>query len=124
MEMAKVIEILNKQEAELKRILQAQVDNADSIEKMYTAESLDIQQLEGHRLFGIKLINDENNQKRAIENTKIFLQRKRKEVNEAYKKVEVLKKLKENQEKQYYKEVLDAEMKETDDITSARFNIA
>jgi flagellar export protein FliJ len=124
MEMAKIIEILKQQEAELKRILQAQVDNENSIEEMYAAESLDIQQLEGHRLFGIKLITDENNQKRVIENTKIFLQRKRREVNEAYKKVEVLKKLKENQEQQYYKEILDAEMKETDDITSARFNIA
>ena len=37
------------------------------------------------------------------------------------KKVEVLKKLKEKQEKEYYKEFLQTETKEIDDITSARF---
>ena len=36
--------------------------------------------------------------------------------------MEVLKKLKEKQEEEYYKEFLDAEIKEIDDITSARFN--
>ena len=45
------------------------------------------------------------------------------EVREAHKKVEILEILNEKQEKQYYKEFLDSEMKELDDITSARFNI-
>ena len=35
----------------------------------------------------------------------------------------ILKKLKEKQEQEYYKEFLDAEIKEIDDITSARFNL-
>ena len=35
----------------------------------------------------------------------------------------LLKKLKEKQETQYYKEFLDSEIKEMDDITSARFNL-
>ena len=37
--------------------------------------------------------------------------------------VEVLKKLKEKQEKEFYKSFLQAEMKEIDDITSARFRL-
>ena len=45
------------------------------------------------------------------------------EVKEAHKKVEILKKLKEKQEQEYYKSFVDAEIKEVDDITSARFNI-
>ena len=53
--------------------------------------------------------------------TKILFEKKQVEVREAHKKVEVLKKLKEKQEQEYYKEFLDLEVKETDDITSARF---
>ena len=34
-----------------------------------------------------------------------------------------IKQLKEKQEQEYYKEFLDAEIKEVDDITSARFNL-
>ena len=52
-----------------------------------------------------------------------ILERKQLEVKEAYQKVETLKKLKEKQEKEFYKEFLHAEMKEIDDITSARFKI-
>ena len=42
---------------------------------------------------------------------------------EAHQKVEVLKKLKEKQEQEYYQEFLKAEIKEIDDITSARFRL-
>ena len=35
----------------------------------------------------------------------------------------ILKKLKEKQEKEFYKNFLQAEMKEIDDITSARFRL-
>ena len=53
----------------------------------------------------------------------MLFEKKQIEVKEAHKKVDILKKLKEKQEKQYYKEFLDAEIKEIDDITSARFNL-
>ena len=47
----------------------------------------------------------------------------KRKVKEAHQKVEVLKKLKEKQEKEFYKSFLQAEMKEIDDITSARFRL-
>ena len=71
----------------------------------------------------MKLIVDAQNKERIIANTKLLLERKQNEVREAHKKVEILKKLKEKQEQEYYKEFLDSEIKEIDDITSARFNI-
>jgi len=123
MEMAKILTILNKQEAELKEIFEAQRRNSEETDSLYELDSLDLQQLENHRTYGIKLVVDENNQKRKIENTKAILEKKQMEVREAHKKVEILKKLKEKQEKEYYKAFLDAEVKEIDDITSARFNI-
>ena len=124
MEMAKILAILNKQEEELKNIKLSQKKNAEETEQLYDAETLDIGQLEAHRTYGIKLTVDESNQLRIIANTKAILEKKQIEVQEAHKKVEVLKKLKEKQEDKYYKDFLDQEIKEIDDITSARFNLS
>ena len=123
MEMAKIVAALNLQQEKLQNILQAQDDNTLEMEALYSASELDIMQIESHRKFGIKLVTDANNQERIINNTKRILSRKQQEVKEAHQKVEVLKKLKEKQEKEFYKSFLQAEMKEIDDITSARFRL-
>ena len=122
MEAAKIIAALKKQEGELQDIIDSQVQNSNQMEYLHTLDALDIQQLENHRVFGQKLVVDAINKERIIANTKTLLERKQSEVREAHKKVEVLKKLKEKQEQEYYKSFLDAEMKEIDDITSARHN--
>ena len=121
MEAAKIIAALKKQEGELQDIIDSQVQNSNQMEYLHTLDALDIQQLENHRVFGQKLVVDAINKERIIANTKTLLERKQSEVREAHKKVEVLKKLKEKQEQEYYKSFLDAEIKEIDDITSARF---
>lgn len=122
-EAAKILAVLNAQEEVLKNIINSQHQNSERMESLFTSNTLDIQLIEGHRDYGIKLTIDAKNQERLINNTKSILEKKQEEVREAHKKVEVLKKLKEKQEKEYYKEFLDAEVKETDDITSARFRI-
>ena len=122
MEMAKIIAALQKQEGELQEIKNSQLRNSEQIENLYKLDVLDIQQIESHRGYGLKLIIDEQNKQRIISNTKALLLRKQNEVREAHKKVEVLKKLRENKEQEYYKEFLSLETKEIDDITSARFN--
>ena len=123
MEAAKIVAVLRKQEAELQEIINSQTKNSEQMEALYTLDSLDVQQIEAHRTYGLKLIVDANNKERLISNTKMLLEKKQIEVREAHKKVEVLKKLKEKQEQEYYKEFLDSEIKEIDDITSARFNL-
>ena len=123
MEAAKILAALRKQEGELQSIINSQNENQTQMLALYDLDTLDIQQIEAHRDYGLKLVVDENNKKRIIENTKILLKRKQAEVAEAHKKVEILKKLKEKQEQEYYKEFLDSEVKEIDDITSARFNL-
>ena len=122
MEAAKILTVLKTQEAELQEIINSQHRNREEMENLYSLDTLDIQQIEIHKTFGLKLSTDEKNKERLIANTKMILSKKQIEVKEAHKKVEVLKKLKEKQEEQYYKDFLDTERKETDDITSARFN--
>jgi len=123
MEMAKILSTLNTQKEKLQSILQAQQENKRNLEELSTADELDILQVQMHQGYVIKLNNDAVNQERIIANTENILKFKQKEVLEAHKKVEVLKKLKEKQEKEYYKEFLQAETKEIDDITSARFRL-
>ncbi len=123
MEMSRILTALNEQEAKLQNILNRQSDNTRQQEILSVSENLEIFQLEEYRAFGIKLAQDAKNQERIISNTKAILARKQQEVKEAHQKVEILKTLKEKQEKQYYQEFLHLEMKEIDDITSARFKI-
>ena len=121
MEMAKILAALNEQKEKLQMIITAQETNKNNLEKLSTSENLDVPQVEMHRDYGMKLIADARNQERIISNTEAILQKKQQEVLEAHQKVEVLRKLKEKQEKEYYKDFLLAEAKEIDDITSARF---
>ena len=124
MEMAKIVSALNQQKEKLQDIIKHQESNTKAQEALSSAENLDIFQIEEHRVFGIKLVADAINQERLIKNTESILFRKQQEVKEAHQKVEVLKKLKEKQEKEYYKAFLDSEIKEIDDITSARFKVS
>ena len=123
MEAAKIIAALRKQEAELQEIIDSQANNSRQMEELYESNTLDIQQIEAHKAYGLKLIVDAQNKNRIISNTKMILEKKQAEVREAHKKVEILKKLKEKQEQEYYKNILDSEIKEIDDLISARFNL-
>ena len=123
MEMAKILAALNSQREKLQSIFASQDENKVKLEALCTSENLEINQIEAHREYGIKLITDAKNQERIIANTESILKAKQKEVLEAHQKVEVLKKLKEKQEKEFYQEFLKAETKEIDDITSARFRL-
>jgi len=121
MEMAKILAALNAQKEKLQSILLAQEENKNRLEALSTLEELDVVQVQMHQGYAVKLTTDGINQERIIANTEAILKRKQQEVLEAHQKVEVLRKLKEKQEKEYYKEFLHAEAKEIDDITSARF---
>jgi len=123
MEMAKIVSALNAQKAKLQAILLAHQENIANLEALSTQEELDILQVQMHQGYEVKLNTDSINQQRIIANTEAILKRKQQEVREAHQKVEVLKKLKEKQEKEYYKEFLQAEVKDIDDITSARFRL-
>ena len=123
MEAAKIMDMLNQQQEKLESIIQSQKDNSLEMNTLFESGDIDIQQIENYKSYGLKLVVDEQNQQRIINNTKMLFEKKQEEVREAHKKAEVLKKLKEKQEQEFYKEFLDTEAKEIDDLTSARFNL-
>ncbi len=121
MEMAKILAVLNEQKAKLQSIILSQETNKSQIETLSISDDMDVNQVQMHQNYAVTLTTQGINQERMIANTEAILKKKQQEVFEAHKKVEVLKKLKEKQEQEYYKEFLQAEAKEIDDITSARF---
>lgn len=123
MEMAKILAALNEQKERLQSIIFAQDENKTRLEDLAVSNDFDIPQVQMHQNYAVTLTTEGINQERIIANTESILKRKQQEVLEAHQKVEVLRKLKEKQEQEYYKEFLHAEAKEIDDITSARFRL-
>ena len=120
-EMAEVLKVVEEQRAKLEAIHDAQKQTEANLEKLISAEELDITMVNGHRNYVLKLVNDGKNQENVINRAEQLLELKKKEVQEAYKKVKALDKLKENQEKQYMVEIEQMLAKEIDDIAGTRY---
>ena len=78
MEAAKIVAVLQKQQGELQGIKDSQLRNSEQMDNLYSLDTLDIQQIEAHRDYGLKLIVDEQNKLRIIANTKALLEMKQK----------------------------------------------
>ena len=122
LEMAEVVGILNAQIQKREDLLSKKENSKQSLEAIYESEEeLDIFGITNYKNFLGKITNDVRIQDGIIDNTRIILKGKQLEVNEAYKEVKVLEKLKEKQEKTFLQNYMDAQAKELDDIASTRF---
>ncbi len=74
-EAAKILTVLKQQEEKLNNIIQSQHLNTEQMENLYTLNTLDIQQIESHRSYGLKLTIDEKISKRLIANTTAILEK-------------------------------------------------
>jgi len=123
-EMASIVKVLNDQIEELQKIQTREKDILASLDQMYNSEEIDILTISGSKNFLIKLANDGKNQNRIIQNTRNIIKIKQQEINEAYKKVKVLEKLKEKQEKEYYQAFEKKEAMEIDDLVTTRYKVS
>lgn len=122
LELAQIVEAMNKEvEIENKltnerNTLQSKIIETNSME---TPQSLfEIQNARDYwSNLGIKIAN----QKERIKNIEIFLKHKQEEVNEALKEKKVLENLKEKEQEKFYKEFLEHERQELDEIAISRF---
>ena len=103
LEMASIVKVLNSQIEQLEWIHSQEANALTSLESICNAQILDVTTISSSNGYLAKLGNDEKKQLKVIENTRNMLKMKQLEINEAYKKVKVLEKLKEKQEKEYYK---------------------
>ena len=120
-EMAEVLKVIEEQRVKLVSINDAQKQTEMNLEKLISADEIDITMVNGHRNYVLKLVNDAKNQENVIRRAEQLLELKKQEVQEAYKKVKSLEKLKEKQEKQYMAEIDQMLAKEIDDIAVTRY---
>lgn len=123
-ELASIITVLNKQQSELDNIIACENQILASVNDMVQSESLDIESISNNNNYLVKLANDAKNQTLVIENTKREMVKKQQEINEVYKKVKSLEKLKEKQEQEYYTNIEQKISKEIDDIVTSRYKVS
>ena len=123
-ELASIITVLNKQQSELDNIIACENQILASVNDMVQSESLDIESISNNNNYLVKLANDAKNQTLVIENTKREMVKKQQEINEVYKKVKSLEKLKEKQEQKYYTNIEQKISKEIDDIVTSRYKVS
>ncbi len=119
--MAEIVKVIEEQREKLQSILNEQQQTELNLEKLIDAEEIDITMINGHRNYSLKLVNDAKNQENIIDRAMHILEFKKKEVQEAYKKVKILEKLKEKQEKEYMTNIEQILAKEIDDIAVTRY---
>lgn len=122
-EMASIVKILNSQIEELERINSQSAQVLTSLEDICSAPTIDITMISGSNGYLIKLEVEAKKQNQVIQNTRNIMRMKQLEINEIYKKVKVLEKLKEKQEKAYYKAFEEKAAKEIDDIVTTRYKV-
>ena len=94
-EMAEIVKVIEEQREKLQSIINEQQQTETNLEKLIDAEEIDVTMINGHRNYSLKLVNDAKNQEGIINRAMQLLEVKKKEVQEAYKKVKILEKLKE-----------------------------
>ena len=125
LEMAKIVDFLNQQITKSENLKSKKETTKASLEAIYeNGEALDIFGITNYKNFLGKITNDIRNQEGVIENVKSVLRVKQTEVNNAYKEVKVLEKLKETQEKKFYQHIEYVQAQEIDDISATRYKRA
>ena len=124
-EMAVVVAKLNEQLGVREELVSKQDTIKSYLETVYTdGRELDIREVTNYKDYLVKVIVATRNQDKVIEKTQNMLRFKQLEVGEALKEVKVLEKLKETQERKFYKEYEYMQAKEIDDIASTRYKRA
>ncbi len=90
------------------------------LETITNSSVLDIQTVVGYKNYLIQIDQDIKMQFEIIKKTQFELDEQQQRVNEAYKEVKVLEKLKEKQYKNFLFEFEQTQIKELDDITISR----
>lgn len=120
--MAAVIAKLNEQKEYLESLILKQNNVRNSLENIYqSGQELNIMEVTNYKDFLGKMIVEAKNQEKIIEKTEYLLRFKQLEVTEALKEVKILEKLKETQERKFYRHYEYVQAKEIDDIASTRF---
>ncbi len=124
LKLASIISTLESQKLILKDMIEKKDQSQKSFDISVNESNLDIQLINNFKNYIEQLVGDIRTQEEIIKRTEIQLSAQQQEVNEAYKQVKILEKLKEKQYQDYLYEFNQAQIKELDDITTSRYKKA
>ena len=122
--LAMITNVFNKQNEILNEMKLALENIRNDSEKLLFGEVFSPSLISNYNSFANKITQDITTQKLIIEKTKVDLLKQQEATKQAYIQVKSLEKLKEKQNAQYDKEVLQEEFKLIDDIVNSRRIIA
>lgn len=122
LELAKVTQVLNNAKEYLIKIHDTRDNiNSNLIQIYQKSQCLDLQEVQSHKDYLVKLSEEINKQEYLIKQITNVLREKQNEVHEALKEKNILEKLKEKQSEKHYKEIEQKQAMELDDITISRY---
>lgn len=122
LELARITNVLNEAETTLQNHLDKQKSiNSYLIDLYKKGEDLDLLEVQTNKDYIIQLSIKMEQQKQLIKQIRLAVNEKQKEVFEALKDRDILKKLKEKQKEHHQKEFEQKEMIELDDMTISRY---
>ena len=125
LELAKIMKIQKEAEEELGRLFQERTDVNNQIVEIYSIQdNIDYPMIDIFRNYTVKLTSKARQQESLIKEIKAAVRIKQKEVQDAIKNRDILRKLREKQFQNYYKELEGKEMQELDDITICRYKVS
>ncbi len=125
LELAKIMKIQKEAEEELERLFQERTDVNNQIVEIYSIQdNIDYPMIDVFRNYTVKLTSKARQQEALVNEIKTAVRIKQREVQEAIKNRDILRKLREKQFKNYYKELESKEMQELDDITICRYKVS
>lgn len=121
LEMAKIVQELNLQIDHRDNLIATEEKSRNTLENEHMVGEIDIDQISNYKNYLEQLLLDIRKTEDKINNIRKIVKIKQAEVQEAYKKVKILEKLKEKQEKEFYANADKMFDKEIDDLAITRY---
>ena len=121
LEMAKIVQELNIQIEHRENLIATEEKARNTLENEHMVGEINIDQISNYKNYLEQLLLDIKKSEDKINHIRKFVKIKQAEVQEAYKQVKVLEKLKEKQEKEFYTTVDKLFDKEIDDLAITRY---
>ena len=121
LELAKIVQELNFQIDHRENLIATEEKARYTLENKYMVGEINIDQISNYKHYLVQLMLDIKKTEDKINNISKIVKIKQAEVQEAYKKVKILEKLKEKQEKEFYTTVDKMFDKEIDDLAITRY---
>ena len=122
LELAKVVKVFNEEKAHLQELRGKRSQSFKELDGIYDKpELLDVAEIQVYKDYIERVTSEIRKKIATLKNIEKVMKAKQDEVNQALKEKKIFEKLKENEEKKFFKEFEKKERAEIDDIAVSRY---